>query len=47
MTDLKAYLEDRRATIDAALERVLPPESTPPVNIPRAMRYSVLVSSTP
>ena len=40
--DLKAYLEDRRAMVEAALERVLPPESAPPVTIHRAMRYSVL-----
>ena len=40
--DLKAYLEDRRAMVDAALDRVLPPESAPPPNIHRAMRYSVL-----
>ena len=40
--DLKAYLEDRRAMVEAALERVLPPESAPPTTIHRAMRYSVL-----
>ena len=40
--DLKTYLEDRRARVDAALDRVLPPESAPPANIHRAMRYSVL-----
>src|SRR5438445_4801830 len=28
--------------VDAALDRVLPPESAPPANIHRAMRYSVL-----
>ena len=28
--------------VDAALDRVLPPESAPPPNIHRAMRYSVL-----
>jgi geranylgeranyl diphosphate synthase type II len=39
---LTAYLEARRATVDAALDRVLPPESAPPTNIHRAMRYSVL-----
>ena len=42
MLDLKAYLEDRRAMVEAALERVLPPESAPPVTIHQAMRYSVL-----
>jgi geranylgeranyl diphosphate synthase, type II len=40
--DLKTYLEDRRVVVDTALDRVLPPESTPPANIHRAMRYSVL-----
>jgi geranylgeranyl diphosphate synthase type II len=40
--DLTAYLEARRATVDAALDRVLPGESTPPTIIHRAMRYSVL-----
>jgi geranylgeranyl diphosphate synthase type II len=40
--DLKAYLEDRRAMVDAALDGVLPRESAPPPNIHRAMRYSVL-----
>jgi geranylgeranyl diphosphate synthase type II len=42
VVDLKAYLDGRRATVDAALDRVLPPESAPPVTIHRAMRYSVL-----
>jgi geranylgeranyl diphosphate synthase, type II len=40
--DLKAYLEARRAMVDAALDRVLPPESAEPHSIHRAMRYSVL-----
>ena len=40
--DLTAYLEARRAMVDAALDRVLPPESAPPTMIHRAMRYSVL-----
>jgi geranylgeranyl diphosphate synthase type II len=40
--DLDAYLQERRATVDAALDRVLPPESAPPISIHRAMRYSVL-----
>jgi geranylgeranyl diphosphate synthase, type II len=39
---LKAYLEDRRAMVDAALDRVLPPETAPPPRIHEAMRYSVL-----
>jgi geranylgeranyl diphosphate synthase type II len=40
--DLKAYLETRRAMVDAALDRVLPSEEAVPVNLHRAMRYSVL-----
>jgi geranylgeranyl diphosphate synthase, type II len=40
--DLSTYLESRRALVDAALDRVLPPEQTPPVTVHRAMRYSVL-----
>ena len=40
--DLKPYLETRRALVDAALDRTLPTEDTPPTNLHRAMRYSVL-----
>ena len=40
--DLKAYLETRRAMVDTALDRVLPSEDAVPVNLHRAMRYSVL-----
>ena len=40
--DLKAYLENRRAMVDAALGRVLPPETAAPARIHEAMRYSVL-----
>ena len=40
--ELKSYLEQRRAMVDAALDRVLPTETTTPVNLHRAMRYSVL-----
>ncbi|HEU4370707.1 MAG TPA: farnesyl diphosphate synthase [Methylomirabilota bacterium] len=40
--DFKAYVETRRALVDAALDRVLPPESAEPLSIHRAMRYSVL-----
>jgi geranylgeranyl diphosphate synthase type II len=40
--DLKAYLETRRALVDAALDKTLPTEDTPPTNLHRAMRYSVL-----
>jgi geranylgeranyl diphosphate synthase, type II len=40
--DLKAYLESRRALVEAALDRVLPPETAAPPRIHEAMRYSVL-----
>jgi len=40
--DLQAYLKERRAIVDAALERFLPPEDTPPPTVHRAMRYSVM-----
>jgi geranylgeranyl diphosphate synthase type II len=40
--DLQAYLGERRALVDAALERALPREDTPPPSIHRAMRYSVM-----
>ncbi len=40
--DLQAYLTERRALVDAALERFLPPEDTPPPTVHRAMRYSVM-----
>jgi geranylgeranyl diphosphate synthase type II len=40
--DLKAYLDARRTLVDGALDRVLPSEDVVPVNLHRAMRYSVL-----
>jgi geranylgeranyl diphosphate synthase type II len=40
--DLKAYLEERRTLVDGALDRALPAETMTPVNLHRAMRYSVL-----
>ena len=40
--DLEAYLNDRRQLVDAALDRFLPSEDTPPPSVHRAMRYSVL-----
>ena len=40
--DLKTYLENRRAMVEAALDRVLPPETVAPPRIHEAMRYSVL-----
>jgi geranylgeranyl diphosphate synthase, type II len=39
--DLKRYLEERRALVEAALERCLPAEDAPPSTVHRAMRYSV------
>ena len=38
---LPEFFEQDRALVDAALERLLPSESTPPTSIHRAMRYSV------
>jgi len=40
--DLEAYLKERRVLVDAALDRWLPSEDTPPPSVHRAMRYSVL-----
>ena len=40
--DLAAYLTERRALVDEALDRVLPAESEPPASIHRAMRYRVM-----
>jgi geranylgeranyl diphosphate synthase, type II len=40
--DLETYLKDRRVLVDAALDRFLPSEDTPPPSVHRAMRYSVL-----
>jgi geranylgeranyl diphosphate synthase type II len=40
--DLQAYLTERRALVDAALERALPSEHATPRTIHRAMRYSVM-----
>ena len=42
MFDLKQYLECRRQTVETALEAHLPPETTRPVILHRAMRYSVM-----
>jgi geranylgeranyl diphosphate synthase type II len=39
--DLRGYLEARRAAVDEALDRVLPPEMALPPSLHRAMRYSV------
>jgi geranylgeranyl diphosphate synthase type II len=40
--DLQAYLAERRALVDGALEKLLPPDETPPPTVHRAMRYSVM-----
>jgi geranylgeranyl diphosphate synthase, type II len=42
MSSLEQYLRDRRALVDAALDRHLPPSDTPPAVIHDAMRYAVL-----
>src|SRR5262247_1373108 len=39
--DLDGYLKERRAQVDAALERFLPGEDATPPTLHRAMRYSV------
>ena len=39
--DLKAYLKDRIALVDSALERFLPAEDERPQTLHKAMRYSV------
>jgi len=41
MSDLKTYLADRAAFVDAALARLIPSADTPPATIHRAMRHSV------
>lgn len=38
---LPDFYDADRATIEAALDRLLPPENTPPESIHRAMRYSI------
>ena len=38
---LSPFFEEDRLAVDAALERLLPPESAPPSSIHTAMRYSV------
>jgi geranylgeranyl diphosphate synthase type II len=39
--DLGAYMKQRMAAVDAALDRFLPPESERPERLHKAMRYSV------
>ena len=41
MIDVAAYMKDRAAAVDAALERLLPAESDRPETLHKAMRYSV------
>lgn len=41
MSDLKTYLTDRAAFVDAALDRLIPAADTPPATIHRAMRHSL------
>ena len=38
---IKEYLADCARQVDAELDRILPPESTPPESIHKAMRYSL------
>lgn len=40
--EFKKYLEDKKALIDAELDKLLPPEEGPSKLLARAMRYSVL-----
>src|SRR5213595_2640963 len=42
MKPLEEYLREKRALVDAALDRHLPPADTPPAVIHEAMRYAVL-----
>ncbi|MEI6564044.1 MAG: polyprenyl synthetase family protein [bacterium] len=42
MFDLKSYLERRQKSVEAELERMMPAETTRPVSLHRAMRYSVM-----
>ena len=39
--DLNAYLGDRTAAVDRALDQFLPPEKLKPATIHKAMRYSI------
>lgn len=42
MKPLEEYLREKRALVDAAIDRHLPPAGTPPAIIHEAMRYAVL-----
>lgn len=39
--DIKKYLEQKRQDVDRFLDSVMPPESAPPANLHKAMRYSL------
>ncbi len=39
--DIKQYLEQKRQDVDRFLESVMPPESAPPANLHKSMRYSL------
>jgi len=39
--DITFYLEQKRRDVDRFLETVMPPESAPPANLHKAMRYSL------
>src|SRR3954449_4469989 len=39
--NLRDYLAEQQKLVDAELDRLVPPESTPPETIHRAMRYSL------
>ena len=41
IVNLPAYITDRAARVDAALEAILPKSTTRPATIHRAMRHSV------
>ncbi len=45
--NLSEYHAEQAKTVDAALERWLPSESTPPATIHKAMRYSVFAGASP
>ena len=39
--NLRDYLAQQQKLVDAELDRLVPPETTPPATIHRAMRYSL------
>ncbi len=39
--NLREYLAEQQRLVDAELDRLTPPETTPPETIHRAMRYSL------